>query len=96
MRATYDVRDKLDSFTDGDANGQTLEHDLAGNVTKVTDRNGKVTTYRYDELGRRTFAGFGTTGSPGSETYESTIDYSYDDGDRLIEGDDSATRHRYE
>jgi YD repeat-containing protein len=44
---------------------------------------------RYDELGRRTFAGFGTTGSPGSETDDSTIDYAYDDGDRLVELDDS-------
>jgi RHS repeat-associated protein len=91
MRATYDLRDKLASWTDADGNTETLERDLDGNITKVTDRDGNVTTYRYDELNRRTFAGFGTTGSPGSETYDTTIDYSYDDGDRLLEADDSAT-----
>jgi len=44
------------------------------------------------------FAGYDTTGNPGSEQYESTIDFSYDDGNRLVEADDSAAgafTHKY-
>jgi hypothetical protein len=40
------------------------------------DRRGKVSAFRYDAFNRPTFAGFGTTGEPGSEQYESTIDYT--------------------
>src|ERR1044072_1044922 len=89
MRATYDLMDDLITWTDGNGRTETVERDLNGNVVKVTDRKGQVTSYAYDELNRRTFAGFGTTGSPGSETYDSTIDYAYDDADRLVELDDS-------
>jgi RHS repeat-associated protein len=89
MRATYDLMDDLVTWTDGNGRTETVERDLGGNVVKVTDRKGQVTSYAYDELNRRTFAGFGTTGSPGSETYDSTIDYAYDAGDRLVELDDS-------
>lgn len=89
MRATYDLMDDLVTWTDGNGRTEVVERDLGGNIVRQTDRKGQVTLLRYDELGRRTFAGFGTTGSPGSETYDSTIEYAYDDGDRLVELDDS-------
>jgi RHS repeat-associated protein len=47
-----------------------------------------VTTFTYDGLNRRTFAGFGTRAGP---TYESTIGYSYDAGNRLTQAVDSVT-----
>jgi hypothetical protein len=50
-------------------------------VTTFTDRRGKVTTYTYDGLNRRTFAGFGTLAGP---TYESSITYTFDSGNRLV------------
>ncbi len=34
---------------------------------------GQVTTYQYDGLNRRTFAGFGTTVSGGTMSYSSSI-----------------------
>lgn len=90
ITATYDDMDQLESFTDQLNRTVDFEHDLAGNLTEATDRKGQITSYDYDELDRRIFAGFNTTGAPGSEQYESTIAYSYDDGDRLTEAADSA------
>jgi exodeoxyribonuclease-3 len=48
-----------------------------------------VSSLDYDELDRLTFAGFGTTGPPESPSYDSTITYTYDNGDRLTEAEDS-------
>ncbi len=44
-----------------------------------------MTVYNYDSLGRRTFAGFGAVGG----TYESTINFTYDNGNRLRQLTDS-------
>jgi RHS repeat-associated protein len=56
---------------------------------QFTDRRGKITTYAYDSLNRRTFAGFGTAvGTP--NTYDSSITYTYDGGNRLLNVVDSA------
>jgi RHS repeat-associated protein len=62
--------------------------DLAGNLTQFTDRRGKVSTYSYDALNRKVLAGFGSVmGTP--NTYDSTISYSYDEGNRLASVVDS-------
>src|SRR5207253_1086149 len=46
--------------------------------------------YQYDSLSRRTFAGFGTTGTP--PTYESTINnFAYDGSNRILHLTDSVT-----
>lgn len=63
-------------------------YDDAGRLTKVVDQNGNVATYRYDALNRRIFAGFGTQSGPASE---STISFTYDAGNRLIQAVDSIT-----
>ncbi len=47
-----------------------------------------MTTLSYDGLNRRTFAGFGTLAGP---TYESTVSYTYDAGNRLTQAVDSIT-----
>jgi YD repeat-containing protein len=54
-------------------------------LTQHTDRRGKVTIYQYDGLDRRKFAGYGKNGT----TYESTIDFTWDWGDRLTQAVDS-------
>jgi YD repeat-containing protein len=59
---------------------------LSGNLSQFTDRRSKVTTFNYDGLNRRTFAGFGTVAGP---AYESTLSYSYDAGNRLKQVVDS-------
>ena len=85
---TYDAMDRLLSRTDalqGASSTEQFEYDKTGNLTKVTDRRGKVTVYSYDSLGRRTFAGFGNVGA----SYESTVNYTYDNGNRLRQVTDS-------
>jgi RHS repeat-associated protein len=65
---------------------QANGYDANGNLIQFTDRRGKVSKFNYDGLGRRTFAGYGwTTGS----TYESTVSFAYDAGNRLTQAVDS-------
>jgi YD repeat-containing protein len=58
-------------------------------VNVSTDRNNLVTTFQYDSLNRRTFAGFKTQGTAPNFTYESTISYTYDAGNRMRSATDS-------
>ncbi|MGE0464157.1 MAG: RHS repeat domain-containing protein [Vicinamibacterales bacterium] len=81
---TYDILDRLDTRTDPLTHTETSVRDLLGNLTRHTDRKGQVTTYAYDPLNRRTFAGFGTVGSPPSATYESTVATTFDEGNRVV------------
>src|SRR5215469_7729401 len=63
-------------------------YDKNGNLLTFTDRNNQVTTFQYDHLNRKTFAGFGVAaGNP--PTYQSTINYTYDAGNRLTQAADS-------
>jgi RHS repeat-associated protein len=85
----YDRQNRLTGRTDALLRSDSYTYDGRGNLTGWTDRKGQLTRYRYDALGRRTFAGFDATGSPGSESYDSTISYAYDTGNRLTEAADS-------
>lgn len=88
---TYNSMDRAATRTDPLLRQESYEYDAAGNLTKLTDRRGKVTTFRYDALDRRTFTGLGTVVEGGNTTYESTIEYGYDAGDRLTSAVDSVT-----
>jgi RHS repeat-associated protein len=85
---TYDRMDRLATRTDAMQNIENYQYDGNGNLVRFTDRRGKITTYIYDRLNRRTFAGFGTQSGP---TYESTITYAYDAGNRLTQTIDSTS-----
>jgi RHS repeat-associated protein len=87
----YDSMDRLETRTDPLLRQESYEYDEAGNLAEATDRRGKVTTYEYDALDRVTFAGFGTVVEGGNTSYESTIDYGYDAGNRLTSAADSET-----
>ncbi len=80
--------DRLATRKDPLLNTESYQYDLAGNLSQFTDRRGKLTTFNYDGLNRRTFAGFGTQAGP---TYESTITYNYDAGNRLTSVVDSVS-----
>ena len=82
---TYDSMDRRASRKDALGATESYVHDYNGNLTQVTDRRGEVTVYQYDALNRRTFGGFGQSGS----NYQSTINYSYDGGNRLTQAVDS-------
>ncbi|PYU24973.1 MAG: hypothetical protein DMG30_06785, partial [Acidobacteria bacterium] len=83
---TYDNMDRVHTRKDALNNSETYVYDNAGNLSTFTDRRGKVTSYTYDPLNRRTFAGFNAQAGP---TYDSTINYSYDAGNRLSSAVDS-------
>ena len=76
----YDGLDRVATRTDPLGRQETYAYDLNGNLTQVIDRRGNVTAFGYDGLNRLTFAGFGKTAP---STYESSIGYGYDAGDRL-------------
>jgi YD repeat-containing protein len=86
-KATYDPMDRLESITDPLERTTTMVHDKDGNVTQLADRRGKISTYAYDPLNRLTLASYGVLGG----SSESTIKYSYDNGNRPTGIIDSAT-----
>jgi RHS repeat-associated protein len=87
---TYDNLDRVATRKDALLHQETYAYDGNGNLTRLTDRKNQVTTYKYDALNRRTFVGFGTTGTPPNEVYNTRIDYTYDAGNRLRTAVDSA------
>jgi RHS repeat-associated protein len=84
---TYDNSDRLATRQDSLGNQESYQYDGIGNPTQFTDRRGKVSKFTYDALNRRTFAGFGQSGG----SYESTINYTFDAGNRLTQAVDSIT-----
>jgi RHS repeat-associated protein len=82
----YDNFDHPQTHTDPLLRQESYVFDQLGNLTSFTDRRGKPTTYQYDGINRSTFAGFGT-----APTYESTINYTYDGGNRLSKVVDSSS-----
>lgn len=89
---TYDNLDRLATRKDALLHQESYAYDGNGNLTRFTDRKSpaQVTTYKYDALNRRSMVGFGTTGTPPNEVYNTRIDYTYDDGNRLLIAADSA------
>jgi len=85
---TYDNMDRVATRTDPLENSESYSYDAASNLTQFTDRRGKITQYTYDALNRRIFAGYGYTTGP---SYESTISYNYDAGNRYTSVVDSVT-----
>jgi RHS repeat-associated protein len=83
----YDNFDHLLTRTDPLTRQEGYIFDQLGNLTSFTDRRGKLTTYQYDGINRRTFVGYGTLPGP---TYESTVNYYYDGGNRLTKVVDSS------
>jgi RHS repeat-associated protein len=83
----YDNFDHLQTRTDPLQRQENYIFDQLGNLTSFTDRRGKVSNYQYDGINRRTFAGYGFV----SPTYESTVNYYYDGGNRLSKVVDSTS-----
>ena len=81
--------DRLTRREDPLHHDETYEYDAAGNVTKFTDRRGKVTSYTYDALNRVTFAGYGMTRHGQTFNFESSVTNTYDAGSRLTSAADT-------
>ncbi|HYR41499.1 MAG TPA: RHS repeat-associated core domain-containing protein, partial [Terriglobia bacterium] len=82
---TYDSMDRLATRSDALGNLESFKYDLNGNVIHAVTRRGQASDIKYDALNRRIFVGFGA----GASSYESTINYSYDAGSRMIGIQDS-------
>jgi RHS repeat-associated protein len=82
---SYDSMDRRILRTDPLQAAESYVYDGNGNLTSHTDRRSKITVYHYDGLNRPIFAGFGQNGN----SYESTISYGWDGGDRLTSAIDS-------
>jgi RHS repeat-associated protein len=82
----YDLVDRLQTRTDSLGHSEAYAYDENGNLIQFTDRRGKISTYNYDALNRVTFLGYGTQAGP---TYESTVAYTYDLGNRPTQVVDS-------
>jgi len=81
----YDSMDRRVSRTDALNVSESFSYDDNGNLLQHTDRRGTVDKFSYDGLNRRTLAGFGYS----SGSYQDSISYTYDGGDRLTQAVDS-------
>ncbi len=86
---SYDNMDRVQTRTDSLLRGESYHYDLNGNLASATDRKGQVTSLTYDPLNRLTLTGFNTVTNGGNTTYESTVGYTYDGGNRLTQTVDS-------
>ncbi len=89
---TYNNLDQLATRKDALLKTETYNsYDPNGNLLVMTDRKSQVTEFRYDALDRQSFAGFGRTGTAPNFSYQSTISYTYDAGNRLHIATDSVS-----
>ncbi|HEY2499110.1 MAG TPA: RHS repeat-associated core domain-containing protein [Candidatus Angelobacter sp.] len=86
---TYDSMDRKTSKTDALNRHESFTYDLNGNLSSHTDRKGQVTAFTYDGLNCRTLAGFGVTVTGGMSSYQSTVSYTHDGGNRITQISDS-------
>jgi RHS repeat-associated protein len=86
---SYDNMDRQTGKTDALNRHETFTYDLNGDLSSHTDRKGQVTAFSYDGLNRLTLAGFGVTVTGGVSSYQSTVAYSHDAGNRVTQISDS-------
>ncbi|MBS1891499.1 MAG: carboxypeptidase regulatory-like domain-containing protein, partial [Actinobacteria bacterium] len=84
---SYDAMDRVVSETDPLGHTAEWAYDPAGDLTGYTNRDGKMTAYSYDPLRRLTGAAYGVSGL----TAESSVSYQYNDANRPVIIDDSAS-----
>jgi len=87
---SYDNMDRVQTRTDPLNRQESYTYDLDGNLLNHTDRKGQTSLFGYDALNRLIFVGYNAQVNGGSTTYESTISYSYDAGNRITQAVDSA------
>lgn len=87
---TYDSMDRVQTRTDPLLRQESYSYDLIGNLVSSTDRKGQVTSLTYDPLNRLKLLGYNTVVNAGVTSYESTVGYTYDAGNRMTQAVDSA------
>jgi RHS repeat-associated protein len=86
---TYDNMDRPLTITDPLNTVKSYVYGLRGELVDFVDGKGQVTSFSHDGLGRKILTGFGTQGSGGTLRYISTINYQYDNGNRMVQAIDS-------
>jgi RHS repeat-associated protein len=87
---TYDNMDRILTRTDPLLRLESFSYDLGGNLVSSTDRKNQVTSLTYDPLNRLKLIGYNTVVNAGVTSYESTVGYTYDAGNRMTQAVDSA------
>jgi len=87
---TYDNMDRVQTRTDPLLRQESYSYDLIGNLVSSTDRKSQVTSLTYDPLNRVKLVGYNTVVNGGVTSYESTVGYTYDAGNRMTQAVDSA------
>jgi YD repeat-containing protein len=87
---TYDNMDRVNTRTDPLHRQESNTYDLAGNLATFTDRKGQLRSYTFDGLRRLSMVSFGVQSGASGTTVQSTISYTYDAGNRLVQTIDSS------
>ena len=87
---TYDNMDRVLTRTDPLLRAGELQLRSEGNLVSSTDRKSQVTSLTYDPLNRLKLVGYNTVVNAGVTSYESTVGYTYDAGNRMTQAVDSA------
>jgi len=87
---TYDNMDRVLTRTDPLLRQKSYSYDLNGNLVSSTNRKNQVTSLTYDPLNRPKLVGYNTVVNAGVTSYESTVGYTYDAGNRMTQAVDSA------
>ena len=87
---TYDNMDRVLMRTDPLLRQESYSYDLNGNLVSSTNRKSQVTSLTYDPLNRPKLVGYNTVVNAGVTSYESTVGYTYDAGNRMTQAVDSA------
>jgi len=85
----YDTMNRKVNHTDALNRSESFTYDLNGNLVSTIDRKGQVTVFSYDGLDQLKQIGYGATFGGGSPTYQSTISYTFDAGNRITQSVDS-------
>jgi RHS repeat-associated protein len=87
---TYDNMDRVQTRIDPLLRQESYAYDLNGNLISSTDRKSQVASLTYDPLNRTALVGYNTVINGGLTSYESTVGYTYDAGNRMTQAVDSA------
>ncbi|MET0603657.1 MAG: RHS repeat-associated core domain-containing protein [Baekduia sp.] len=87
IHATYDAMEELATYEDADGAVEHFVRNGFNQLTSATDRRGVRTVFRYDSLGRQTFAGFGAHDS--DTAFASTLNYHWNSSDQVTSMVDS-------
>ena len=86
---SYDNSDRLLTRKDPLAHSESYAYDANGNMVQHIDRKGQTSIFTYDGLNRMQSAGFGKVVQGKTTTYQNTVGYTFDGGNRLTRAVDS-------